>query len=90
MQLVLGHTARKSPSWDSAFGILSPDPLFKLSLSPASVLLVSPGTVTLAAECFLEIEGQILTQFKDKKKDNNKNFFEIEFPCFAVLLEMVR
>ena len=53
------------------------------------MLLVSPGAVSLVAECFLEMEGQILTQFK-KKRANNKNFFEIEFPFFVVLLDMVR
>ena len=89
MQLVLGHTARKKQSWDSAFGVLTPEPCFKLSHYPASVLLVSPGAVSLVAECFLEMEGQILTQFK-KKRANNKNFFEIEFPFFVVLLDMVR
>ena len=29
--------------------------------------LVSPGAVSLVAECFLEMEGQILTQFKKKR-----------------------
>lgn len=89
MRLVLGHTARKQQSWDS-FGILTPEPSSKLSYYLASVLLVPAGTIGLVAERFLEIEGQILSQFKKKKDDNNKNFLETEFPCLAVLLEVVR